>query len=113
MKGSARRQAASDHQSVRAKIVFAGIRRANIERAIGGSIAGYVPNNYSLVREAIDRGMPLDAIKPGNKITSHLRKLILQQPSNKAAEPLVRSQVNSPKADHSVPATRVKSATAP
>ena len=83
-----------------------GLRRADIERAIGGSIAGYVPNNYGLVREAIDRGMPLDAIKPGNKITSHLRKLILQQPSNKAAEPLVRSNVSSPKADQSVPANR-------
>ena len=90
-----------------------GLRRADIERAIGGSIAGYVPNNYGLVREAIDRGMPLDAVKPGNKITSQLRKLILQQPSNKAAEALVRSQVNSPEADHSAPATRVRSAAAP
>jgi pilus assembly protein CpaE len=90
-----------------------GLRRADVERAIGGSIAGYVPNNYGLVREAIDRGMPLDAVKPGNKITSQLRKLILQQPSKKAAETLVRSHVSSPKADRSVPATRVRSATAP
>jgi pilus assembly protein CpaE len=90
-----------------------GLRRADIERAIGGSIAGYVPNNYGLVREAIDRGMPLDAVKPGNKITSQLRKLILQQPTNKAAEALVRSHVNSPEADHSAPATRVRSAAAP
>jgi pilus assembly protein CpaE len=90
-----------------------GLRRADIERAIGGSIAGYVPNNYGLVREAIDRGMPLDAVKPGNKITSQLRKLILQQPSDKAAEALVRSHVNSPEADHSAPATRVRSAAAP
>ena len=90
-----------------------GLRRADIERAIGGSIAGYVPNNYGLVREAIDRGMPLDAVKPGNKITSQLRKLILQQPSNKAAEALVRSHVNSPEAEHSAPATRVRSAAAP
>ena len=28
-----------------------------------------IPNNYGLVREAIDRGVPLDEIKPGNKIT--------------------------------------------
>ncbi len=90
-----------------------GLRRADIERAIGDSIAGYVPNNYGLVREAIDRGMPLDAVKPGNKITSQLRKLILRQPNNKTAEDLVRSHVSSPKADHSVPATRVRSAAAP
>ncbi len=90
-----------------------GLRRADIDRAIGGSIAGYVPNNYGLVREAIDRGMPLDAVKPGNKITSQLRKLILPQPSNKGAETFARSNANSPKAEHSAAATRVRSATAP
>ena len=90
-----------------------GLRRADIERAIGGSIAGYVPNNYGLVREAIDRGMPLDAVKPGNKITSQLKKLILQQPSNKAAKAFVRSHVSSPEVDHSVPATTVRSAAGP
>ncbi len=90
-----------------------GLRRADIERAIGGSIAGYVPNNYGLVREAIDRGMPLDAVKPGNKVTSQLRKLILPQPSNKTAATFVRSHASAPKADHGVPATRVRSAAAP
>ena len=48
------------------------------------SFAACVPNNYSLVREAIDRGVPLDEVKPGNQITSQLRKLILPQPSAKS-----------------------------
>jgi pilus assembly protein CpaE len=39
------------------------------------------------VREAIDRGVPLDEIKPGNKITLQLKKLILPPPSEKAAAP--------------------------
>jgi pilus assembly protein CpaE len=30
-----------------------------------------------LVREAIDRGVPLDEVKPGNKITIELKKLVL------------------------------------
>jgi pilus assembly protein CpaE len=90
-----------------------GLRRSDIERAIGGNIAGYVPNHYGLVREAIDRGMPLDTVKPGNKITSQLRKLILPQPGNKGAETFARSHASSPKAEHSAPATRVRSATAP
>jgi pilus assembly protein CpaE len=29
------------------------------------------------VREAIDRGVPLDEVKPGNKITAELKKLVL------------------------------------
>jgi hypothetical protein len=31
------------------------------------------------VREAIDRGVPLDDVKPGNKITAQLRQLVLAQ----------------------------------
>ena len=47
-------------------------------------IACCVPNNYGLVREAIDRGIPLDEIKPGNKITSQLKKVMLPQPAAKS-----------------------------
>jgi pilus assembly protein CpaE len=41
------------------------------------------------VREAIDRGVPLEDVKPGNKITTQLKKLILPQASGKAAEEAV------------------------
>jgi len=37
------------------------------------------------VREAIDRGVPLDEVKPGNKITMQLRKLVLPQPAARPA----------------------------
>ena len=47
--------------------------------------ARLIPNNYGLVREAIDRGVPLDEIKPGNKITVELKKLILPQGDGKSA----------------------------
>lgn len=67
------------------KLFSAGLRRSDIERAIGGAIAAFVPNNYSLVREAIDRGVPLDEVKQGNKITAQLKKLILPQISNRAS----------------------------
>jgi pilus assembly protein CpaE len=56
-----------------------GLRRADIEKAIGNAVAGYMPNNYALVREAIDRGVPLDEIKPGNTITAQLKKVLLPQ----------------------------------
>jgi len=39
------------------------------------------------VREAIDRGVPLDEIKPGNQITAQIRKLIVPQLPGKAGAP--------------------------
>jgi pilus assembly protein CpaE len=62
-----------------------GLRRADIEQALGDSFAGVIPNHYRLVREAIDRGVPLEAVKKGNKITSQLKKLIAPPPSKSAA----------------------------
>ncbi len=59
------------------KLFSPGLRRADIEQAIGDTFAACVPNNYSLVREAIDRGVPLDEVKPGNKITTQLKRLVL------------------------------------
>jgi pilus assembly protein CpaE len=44
-----------------------------------------VPNHYRLVREAIDRGVPLDDVKRGNKISLQLKKLIAPPPSKAAA----------------------------
>src|SRR5689334_5510892 len=54
-----------------------GLRKADIEQVLGQSFAGCVPNNYALVREAIDRGVPLDEVKPGNKITAQLKKVVV------------------------------------
>lgn len=59
------------------KLFSPGLRRADIEQAIGEAFSACIPNHYSLVREAIDRGVPLEEIKAGNKITQQLRKLIL------------------------------------
>ncbi len=63
----------------------AGLRKSDIEQVLGEAYAGSVPNNYGLVREAIDRGVPLDEIKPGNKITSQLKKVMLPQAAAKSA----------------------------
>lgn len=58
-------------------LLSGGLRRSDIEKVIGGPLLSCVPNDYALVREAIDRGVPLDDVKPGNKITLELKKLIL------------------------------------
>jgi pilus assembly protein CpaE len=54
-----------------------GLRRNDLEKALGDAFVGSIPNDYALVREAIDRGVPLDEVKPGNKITAQLKKLML------------------------------------
>jgi pilus assembly protein CpaE len=66
------------------KMFSPGLRRSDIEQAIGDAFLSCIPNDYSLVREAIDRGVPLEEVKKGNKITLELKKLIL--PNAKAAK---------------------------
>jgi pilus assembly protein CpaE len=63
-----------------------GLRRSDVEQAIGEAFAACIPNHYGLVREAIDRGVPLEEVKPGNKITLQLKKLILPQAGDKAGK---------------------------
>ena len=67
------------------KMFSSGLRKSDIEQVLGDSFAACIPNHYGLVREAIDRGIPLDEVKPGNKITMQLRRLVLPQPTAKAA----------------------------
>jgi pilus assembly protein CpaE len=52
---------------------------------LGESFAACIPNQYALVREAIDRGVPIDEVKPGNKITLALKKMVLPPATQKAA----------------------------
>ncbi len=63
-----------------------GLRRGDIEQAIGEAFAACIPNDYALVREAIDRGVPLEEVKPGNKITQQLKRLIMPQIAAKSAK---------------------------
>jgi pilus assembly protein CpaE len=65
------------------KMFSSGLRKSDAEQVLGDALAACIPNDYGLVREAIDRGVPLEEIKPGNKITSELKKLILPQVSSK------------------------------
>jgi pilus assembly protein CpaE len=67
------------------KMFSSGLRKSDIEQVLGDAFAACIPNHYAIVREAIDRGVPLDEIKPGNKITTELRKLIMTQPAAKTA----------------------------
>jgi pilus assembly protein CpaE len=64
-----------------------GVKKTDIEQALGEDLLGTIPNNYRLVREAIDRGVPLCEVKAGNSISVQLKKLIVPQVAAKAAAP--------------------------
>jgi pilus assembly protein CpaE len=71
------------------RLFSSGLRKTDIEQVLGESFAVCIPNQYALVREAIDRGVPIDEVKPGNKITLALKRLVLppaaQKPPARAA----------------------------
>jgi pilus assembly protein CpaE len=56
-----------------------GLKRTDLEAALKESFAGTVSNNYRLVREAIDRGVPLDAVEKGSNVAMDLRKVIMDE----------------------------------
>jgi pilus assembly protein CpaE len=80
------------------RMFSSGLRRGDVEQALGEDFAAVIPNHYTLVREAIDRGVPLDQIKSGNKITAQLKKLIVPYAAKgaaPAATPLIKRLIPS------------------
>jgi pilus assembly protein CpaE len=67
------------------KVFSAGLTHGDLEQVLGESFATAIPNDYQLVREAIDRGVPLEEVKPGNKVTQQLKKYLLPQVADKTA----------------------------
>ena len=65
-----------------------GLRRADIEQALGQSLAATIPNNFRLVSEAIDRGVPLEEVKPGNNIQQALSKVVFPPKPKNGAKPV-------------------------
>jgi pilus assembly protein CpaE len=61
------------------KMFGSGLKRADLEAALKESFAGTVSNNYRLVREAIDRGVPIDAVEKGSNVSMDLRKVIMEE----------------------------------
>jgi pilus assembly protein CpaE len=68
------------------KMFESGIKLADVEAILGEHFVGGVANNYKLVREAVDRGVPLQKIDPNANVVTDLRKIILPEE--------VRSQTN-------------------
>jgi pilus assembly protein CpaE len=54
-----------------------GIRQADVEEVLGDHFVGGISNNYRLVREAVDRGVPLHSIDPNSNVVNDLKRIIL------------------------------------
>ncbi len=54
-----------------------GLRRTDLEKALGGALACTIPNNHGLVREAIDRGVPMDDVRKNSDIAIAIKRLIV------------------------------------
>jgi pilus assembly protein CpaE len=69
------------------KMFGAGLRLHDLRQVLGDAFSAVIPNDYPLVREAIDRGVPLDEVRPGNKITAELKKVVLGGDAKAEAKP--------------------------
>jgi pilus assembly protein CpaE len=61
------------------KMFDAGIKQADVEELLGDHFVGGIANNYRLVREAVDRGVPLHEIDPNANVINDLKKIILPE----------------------------------
>jgi pilus assembly protein CpaE len=68
------------------KMFSSGLTRNDLAQVLGNSFAAAIPNDYALVREAIDRGVPLEEVKPGNKVTQQMKKYLLPNVAGKPAK---------------------------
>jgi pilus assembly protein CpaE len=54
-----------------------GLQMNDVEDALGDFYGGGLPNNYPLVRQAVDHGRPLQEIEQNNNVTAALESIIL------------------------------------
>lgn len=56
-----------------------GIRHSDVQELLGEHFVGGIANNYKLVREAVDRGVPLHEIDANANVINDLKKIILPE----------------------------------
>lgn len=73
------------------KMFNSGLRLSDVSRALGDTPLHTLPNDYGLVREAIDRGVPLNEVQPGNRIVGELKKIVIGAPkAESGVRPLLK-----------------------
>ncbi|MER8435709.1 response regulator [Mesorhizobium sp. M1312] len=59
------------------RLFESGIKRADVQAFLGEHFVGGISNNYKLVREAVDRGVPLHEVDPNANVVNDLRRIVL------------------------------------
>lgn len=62
---------------VRQPLFGSGLKRRDVKEMLGAGLAGFVPEDCGLVREAINRGKPLGAVRRSNRIVRSLAGIVL------------------------------------
>ena len=60
----------------RRQLFSTGLRKRDAMELLGESLAGFLPENYALVHEAIDRGLPLNAARRSNRVDRELARIL-------------------------------------
>ena len=69
------------------KAFDSGVKAAEVEDLLGEHFAGGISNNYRLVREAVDRGVPLHEIDPDANVLRDLKRIVLPDEASADAKP--------------------------
>jgi len=73
------------------KMFDSGLRMNDVAQTLGAAFASVIPNDYALVREAIDRGVPLNEVQQGNKVVAELKKIVIGAPKTEGGvKPLMK-----------------------
>ena len=78
-----------------------GIKHADVQEILGDHFVGGISNNYRLVREAVDRGVPLHEIDPNANVVNDLKRIILPEEALAAARSRARCSVRQGPAEES------------
>ena len=67
------------------------LRRADIEKSLGDAFGGTIPYNRRLLREALDRGIPINEVRKNSNIAAAVKRLITPSPKlNVSSRPFSR-----------------------
>lgn len=66
------------------KTFDSGIKQADVEAILGEHFVGGIANNYRLVREAVDRGVPLQDIDAEANVIADLKRIVLPEEAGPA-----------------------------
>jgi pilus assembly protein CpaE len=61
------------------KMFESGIKQADVQEILGDHFVNGISNNYRLVREAVDRGVPLHEIDANANVVNDLKRIILPE----------------------------------